>query len=221
MGDKNQSIYIDKFIDKLDEPYLEVGSKDYGGRDNIRDKFPNKKFVGIDMLPGKNVDKVVDLTLPFEKIDKKLNGMRFGTIFCFSVLEHCDNPFKMAQNMTKLLKPKGKIVLGVPFTFKIHGYPSDYWRFTFEGTKVLFPSIKWHEKDCFWHTTKKNDFRKIDDNMGKEIFSGKHHRDNGNFLKGLSMDLLKIPKFLGLYKGILNERHIFVPTMIDMIGELK
>jgi len=221
VGDKNQSIYINKFKDILEEPYLEVGSKDYGDRENLRAKFPNKKYVGIDMLSGKNVDKVIDLTLPFEKIDKKLNGMRFSTIFCFSVLEHCDNPFMMAENLTKLLKPKGKLVLGVPFSFKIHGYPSDYWRFTYEGIKVLFPSIKWHEEDCYWHTSKDNDFRKIDKDMGKEIFSGKYHRDRGNFLKGLSMDLLKIPKSLGLYNGILSERHIFVPTNIDMIGELK
>jgi hypothetical protein len=87
VGDKNQSIYINKFKDILEEPYLEVGSKDYGDRENLRAKFPNKKYVGIDMLSGKNVDKVIDLTLPFEKIDKKLNGMRFSTIFCFSVLE--------------------------------------------------------------------------------------------------------------------------------------
>lgn len=102
---------------------MEVGSKNYGDRDNIREEFPNKIFIGIDMLSGNNVDSVIDLTLLFEEIDSKLNGMRFGTIFSFSVLEHCDNPFLMAENMTKLLKPKGKIVLGVPFAFKIHGDP--------------------------------------------------------------------------------------------------
>lgn len=56
--------------------------------------------------------------------------------------------------------------------------------------------------------------------MGKVIFSGKYYRENGNFLKGLSIDLLKIPKFFGLYNNLLNERHVFVPTNLDMIGEL-
>ena len=30
----------------------------------------------------------------------------------------------------------------VPFVWRIHAYPSDYWRFTKEGVKLLFPRIR-------------------------------------------------------------------------------
>ena len=44
-------------------------------------------YVGIDISEGKGVDLVLDFTDDFNEIDKRLHGERFGTIFCFSVME--------------------------------------------------------------------------------------------------------------------------------------
>jgi hypothetical protein len=41
------------------------------------------------------------------------------------------------------MKPGATIFVTVPFCWRIHGYPSDYWRMTPEALKVLFPSITW------------------------------------------------------------------------------
>lgn len=72
-----------------------------------------------------------------------------------------------------------------------------------------------------WHSPKKGDFNKIDEDIGKIQLSGKHYRKNGQMLRGLAADLLKIPKVLGLYDWLLGYRHVIQPTMIDMIGELR
>ena len=95
--------------------------------------FQGEDYLGVDMLEGRRVDKVVDFTHPFEEVDAAVEGRRFGTIICMSVLEHCDQPFLMAENITRLLVPGGSLVVSVPFVFKFHGFPSDYWRFTPEG----------------------------------------------------------------------------------------
>jgi hypothetical protein len=81
------------------------------------------------------------MTAPFAEVDRQLGGNRFGTMFCLSVPEHCQQPFTMAENMTRLLRHGGKIYVSVPFAWRFHGYPSDYWRFTQEGVKKLFPRL--------------------------------------------------------------------------------
>jgi hypothetical protein len=119
-----------------------VGSRDYGSTQDIRNLLKGTiDYIGVDMKAGPGVDKMLDLTWDFTEIDTILGHRRFGTIFCLSVLEHCKNPFKMADNLTRLLKDGGKIIICVPFSWKIHAYPDDYWRFTPAALRLLFPDI--------------------------------------------------------------------------------
>ncbi len=106
MGDLNQLDFIEKNIDKFQAPYLEIGSR-YGLTWEIRKLFPNSEYIGIDMEDGPGVDVVVDLAEDFESVDTILKQKRFNTVFCLSVLEHCSNPFSMAENITNLLNRNG------------------------------------------------------------------------------------------------------------------
>jgi SAM-dependent methyltransferase len=222
MGDTNQCQFVLDHKDTLSGPFLEIGSRDYGSTQDLRSFFPGETYVGVDLSQGDGVDRVLDLTQPFEAIDEALGQQRFGTIFSFSVMEHCDQPFLMAENMTRLLKPGGKIVLSVPFAWKFHGYPSDYWRFTAEGIKKLFPGIDWDATGPgHWHTPKDGDFRVIDDSVGKLPLSGKHYRQNGMFFRGIGLDLLKTLRLVGLFRGLFGNRYLMLPTMIDMVGVLR
>jgi len=221
MGDINQLIFIKKYAEQFQGPYLEVGSKDYGSTQDLRELFAGRgKYIGIDAQDGPGVDMVLDLTDYFNKIDAKLNGRRFGTIFCLSVLEHCENPFKMAENMMHLLQEKGQICISVPFSWKIHSYPSDYWRFTPEGVKRLFPKIEFDPEKTFAATPKKGEFHKIDDELGRISFSLSVHWKQGHFLRGIFAKLHKLFSRLGigLFAGY---RNVMVPTNILMLGRLK
>ncbi len=219
MGDVNQYQFILKQRDKLRGPFLEVGSRDYGSTQDLRSLFPGETYVGVDLSEGAGVDVVLDLAQPFDEIDRVLEGRRFNTIFSLSVMEHCENPFLMAENMTQLLEPGGKIVLSVPFAWKFHGYPSDYWRFTREGVKKLFPKLDWDEGEgSGWHSPKQGDFREIDESLGIVQLSGKYYRQQGHFLRGLGADILKVFRFLGLFQWLLGYRYLMLPTMIDMVG---
>ncbi|MBN2588506.1 MAG: class I SAM-dependent methyltransferase [Sedimentisphaerales bacterium] len=222
MGDINQLTFIKEHLDKFSGPFLEVGSKDYGTTQDLRSLFKSKaEYTGLDMEAGQGVDIVLDLTNDFKKIDSELGNKRFGTIFCLSVLEHCDNPFKMAENLAILLKPGGMICIGVPFSWQIHGYPNDYWRFTPEGVKKLFPSVKFDMDKSTAATSKVNDFKNIDDDLGKISFSYSKHKKNGHTMRGISAKFLKMLSKIGIFTWLTGYRHLFAPTGFIMIGKLE
>lgn len=222
MGDINQLIFVRKYAEQLEGPFLEVGSKDYGSTQDLRVLFANKdEYIGIDMEDGPGVDVVLDLTEDFEQIDLKLCGQRFGTIFCLSVLEHCEQPFKMAENLTLLLEPKGRICISAPFSWKIHAYPNDYWRFTPEGIRRLFPRLEFNPGQSLAATSKENEFQKLDEDFGKISFSLGRYWRNGHVLRGISAKLLKMLSHFGVLSWLTGYRHLFAPTSILMVGRLK
>ena len=219
MGDINHLTFIQGLIGRLKGPFLEIGSKDYGTTQDLRSLFnKNGEYIGVDMEDGPGVDLVLDLTSEFSRIDTALGKNRFGTIFCLSVLEHCVDPFKMAQNLTQLLRPNGHICISVPFAWQIHGYPNDYWRFTPEGVKRLFPQIRFDMEHSMAATSKPKDFRALNDDLGKISFSFSRHRANGHTLRGISAKLLKVLSNMGVLSWLSGYRHLFTPTGILMIG---
>lgn len=115
---------------------LIVGSKVYGAREDRHLLYPAGSSVGVDMEGGPGVDRVLNLEEPLPA--------DFGTFMhvdCLSVLEHSKRPWLLAANIERLLEPGGTFFITVPFVWKVHAYPSDFWRFTVEGVRELFPCI--------------------------------------------------------------------------------
>lgn len=52
------------------------------------------------------------------------------TLLATDVLEHLRNPHLFWQEVVRVLRPGGKFLLGVPFLYRIHEAPHDYFRFT-------------------------------------------------------------------------------------------
>lgn len=133
---------VDKFESKFVRPRsglaLIVGSRLYGKREDRRKRYANA--VGVDMLAGHGVDCVLNLEEPLPE-----DIGQFAHIDCLSVLEHSRRPWLLAANLERLLVPGGTIYLTVPFVWRLHGYPSDYWRFTQRGVEELFPAITWKQ----------------------------------------------------------------------------
>ena len=221
MGDINQYNWIKDSRDQLEGPVLEVGSRDYGSTPNLRPLFDGEDYVGIDMSEGKGVDQIVDMTQSFDDISAALGGRQFGTIICLSVMEHVDKPFIMAENMVKLLKPGGKICVSVPLHWKFHGYPSDYWRFTHEGVKKLFSGLDFNSENNNATTSRLNEVVKLDENSGMIKMSGNKMRKSGHFIRGITIDILRLLSAFGILRWLIGYRYLMVPTMINMIGEKK
>jgi SAM-dependent methyltransferase len=54
----------------------------------------------------------------------------FDTIISSDVLEHLWNPVDIMQDLARVLKPGGKLILNTPFNYWIHEAPHDYFRWT-------------------------------------------------------------------------------------------
>jgi SAM-dependent methyltransferase len=77
-------------------------------------------------LHGTNhLDAECDLTkdLPFAEAS-------FDSILLSDVLEHIPTPERLWREMARILKPGGKVLLNVPFCYRMHEEPYDYYRYT-------------------------------------------------------------------------------------------
>ena len=222
MGNINDQIFIKQNIEQFAGPYLEVGSKDYGNTQNIKSLFPDTdKYIGTDMEDGKGVDVVLNLAEDISAISDKLANDKFNTIFCLSVLEHCEDPFLVAKNLTSLLKPNGVICISVPFALGFHGYPSDYWRFTHEGIKKLFPKLSFDPETTCSATTKENEFKSTGKDLGRMPISSKYYFKKRQFFRGISIKILATLSKIGILRWLIGYKYIMPPTHIYSIGLLR
>lgn len=130
------SIFESRHVRAREGRTLIVGSRVYDGKSDRRKRY--RDVVGVDMLDGRGVDLVVDLeTAAYRSLG------RFDHIECLSVLEHSRRPWLMAKNIERLLKKGGTLHLSVPFVWRVHAYPDDYWRFTISGIRELMKKIEW------------------------------------------------------------------------------
>lgn len=114
---------------------LSIGSGDdrdgEGGR--YRHYFTRcRAYTTSEPVPTPGCDLVLDVRhMP------AIADAAFDCIFCSGVLEHVDDPFAAMAEMTRILRPGGVLLLGLPFRQAIHLAPTDYWRFTEHGVRVL------------------------------------------------------------------------------------
>ena len=118
----------------LPGPILEVGSRRADGQEDIADLrklFPGRPYVGLDMRPGPGVDVVGDVeALP--QADASV-----GTVLALETFEHVRRFWKGFDEVRRVLRPDGALLVAVPFYFHLHAHPHDYWRFSPEAFKLL------------------------------------------------------------------------------------
>lgn len=133
----------------LPGPILEIGSYQVEGQEavaNLRTLFPGRAYLGLDVRKGRGVDvrgSVEELPFPTGSI---------GTILAVSTLEHVPRFWRAFEEMHRVLRPEGALLLVCPFYFHLHAHPHDYWRFTPDALELLlkpYPSkiIGWHGRE--------------------------------------------------------------------------
>jgi SAM-dependent methyltransferase len=94
-------------------------------------------YIMSDFQNGLDVNIVADahtLTSTFETES-------FDAIIACSVFEYIQRPWIAAQEIAKLLKPTGKAFIQTHQSFPLHGYPSDYWRFSADALETIFGDV--------------------------------------------------------------------------------
>lgn len=111
---------------------LDAGSGRGGWREVIEENGAVREALDWQQLEGEKLDWVGDLTdMPQVPDD------RFDSVVCHQVLEHIAEPAKALQEMHRVLKPEGHLVLSVPHLSRLHELPHDYFRYTPNGIAAL------------------------------------------------------------------------------------
>ncbi len=100
----------------LPGPILEVGSYQVENQEDVADLrslFPGKPYVGLDMRTGPGVDVVGEVeALP--QADASV-----GTVLALESFEHVRRFWKGFDEVRRVLRPDGALLVAVPFYFHI------------------------------------------------------------------------------------------------------
>ncbi len=134
---------------EIPDPIVEIGAYQVAGQEsiaNLRSLFPEREYLGIDMRPGPGVDRVANvekLPLPSESV---------GTILALNTFEHVKCFWRGLDEVYRVLRRDGVLILSTPFHFRIHEFPHDYWRFTPAAYETLLEDYR--SKIIGWHGAK-------------------------------------------------------------------
>jgi SAM-dependent methyltransferase len=110
---------------------LEVGGVVHNRERYRFDKATSYQTLDVADRPGVTlVGNVHDAaTLPVASLD---------AVVLFNVLEHCQHPWVVVDNMHRWLRASGKCFCMVPSAQRLHAFPGDYWRPLPDGLQQLF-----------------------------------------------------------------------------------
>jgi SAM-dependent methyltransferase len=95
-------------------------------------KYRHERLIQVEIVPYSNVDVLaVNQSLPFA-------DNTFDVVFSLDVLEHVDDPMLSANELIRVLKPGGIMLVDIPFMQCEHGYPHHYFNMTRMGFRKLF-----------------------------------------------------------------------------------
>lgn len=114
-------------LKKLKDNSLNIGSGDLTYSEYVRE------IVNVDFVKHPGVDVVCD----FVKQKLPFKDSSFQNIINTFTLEHVTEPKIVIEEMARVHKKGGKLLLAVPFFEKYHADPNDYWRFTHQGLHYL------------------------------------------------------------------------------------
>ena len=88
---------------------------------------------------------------------RQISDNLYDSLVCFEVLEHVPDPFKAMQEIQRIVKKDGIVLITVPHLSRLHELPHDYYRYTRYGLKYLlerngFSVLEMHQRGglfCF------------------------------------------------------------------------
>lgn len=126
--------YLLDFINERGLSVLEVGSREVTGKSFFRGKVAN--YTGFDIYAGENVDVVGDA----HYLSRYFPERRFDLVLSSACFEHFAAPWRVASEISKVLKVGGHVFVETHFAFSSHERPWHFFHFTDLGLQSLFPA---------------------------------------------------------------------------------
>ena len=127
-------------ISQKDMRLLEVGPQK---KSEVQNMFNNCTIETLDIVSDYNPDIIGDLT----KYNEHIKDSTYDIISCLEILEHTVNPFSAIEELRRIIKHGGYLLLSAPLNWRIHGPTPDCWRITEFGWKVLLKDFEIIEID--------------------------------------------------------------------------
>lgn len=114
--------FVEKYGIKT-ETVVDIGSYDVNG--NYRGLFPEAIYLGVDIVPGPNVDIIMD--------SKEWNELKdIDVVISGQTLEHVADIPKLMDSIFKVLKPGGLLCIIAPSEGPPHNHPVWVGNFSIE-----------------------------------------------------------------------------------------
>jgi hypothetical protein len=135
VADQKANTLLDSFLAEMsagDKSVLEFGSRARSGISR-RGWFGNCRYIGVDILPGENVDVVGDVHFLTELVDGPVDG-----VMSISTFEHLIMPWLAAAKINSVLSAGGLVYTASHQTWPIHDAPWDFFRFSDNAWRGIF-----------------------------------------------------------------------------------
>jgi SAM-dependent methyltransferase len=141
-GDPIDRYYLRRFIAEIRCQVkgitLEIGGQKQNRKTYGFDQVT--EYRTMDICSAEGVDIIADAHDP-----RVFSEDSFDSIALFNVLEHCERPWVVVENLGKWLRPGGKVFCMVPNAQRIHPAPKDFWRLCPDALQSLFASFRIHQ----------------------------------------------------------------------------
>jgi SAM-dependent methyltransferase len=126
-------IHIKKLAPQLSGSLLDFGC----GRKPYEDLFHVKEYIGIDMEQTGHEHTLSKVDVYYDGKNIPFPDNSFDSVFCSEVFEHVFNLEEVLVEIKRVLKPGGKILITVPFSWNEHEIPFDFARYSSFGIRHI------------------------------------------------------------------------------------
>lgn len=118
-------------------PYMVGNLLDVGcGLKPYQTLFDVDQYAGLEIDTPENRAKGV-ANFYYDGVEFPFEVEQFDSVLCNQVFEHVFNPDNFIAEISRVLKPSGKLLLSVPFVWDEHEQPNDYARYSSFALKYI------------------------------------------------------------------------------------
>ncbi len=118
--------------------YLSGKILDFGCGDKpYKDYFKYTEYIGLDIEQRGHTHEQEDVDVFYDGQKIPFADNYFDSVFSSEVLEHVFEPEDALDEINRVLKPGGRILMTVPFVWDEHEIPYDYGRYSSFGIRYL------------------------------------------------------------------------------------
>jgi SAM-dependent methyltransferase len=142
---------IQKCAPQFNGHLLDVGC----GRKPYRQFLLDNKYIthytGLDIASAIVYEDGIKPDFTWDGTVMPFEDNSFDTLMATEVLEHCPDPYKIINEMKRVLKPGGIIFFTVPFLWNLHEVPYDEYRYTPFSLRRIFKECNLENVELFAH----------------------------------------------------------------------